>query len=312
MLKKNKKTSQSIVWTIDPFETKNAHRAPMAKTLKVFSRHLSQKIRPFSVVSPGGPSWPLPVSFPMGKNLQEFGADSVSRDLKKLHMRGMPPPTIEVHDSSSRHELVKDVLRFAKSINAGFIAVNTRRLLSSSPFKVGGFAEALIGNSSVPVIAVSPKAKVTNQIKRILFPTDFTRQSHRAFRKTLELASRFGARVELIHVENPLVLPFSYSEMAIGWADAYMKEAEQARLKRNRKNAKRWCEDARKAGVKCAYRAVRGTGSVAPSILKAAKRGHADLISLAGYRSPKTPAIMGGTVRDVLSSARTPVLEIHA
>ncbi|MGZ3712209.1 MAG: universal stress protein [Bdellovibrionota bacterium] len=227
-------------------------------------------------------------------------------------MKGMQSPTIEVHESSSRKELVDDVLRFAKAQNAGYIAVNTRRLLSSLPFKVGGFAEALIGNSKLPIIAVSPRAKVSNKIKRILFPTDFTRQSHQAFRKTLKLASLFKAQVEILHVELPLFVPFAYSEMAAGLGADYMKVAAKAQRKRVRKNAKHWLEEANKAGVKCVYRTMRGNGSIAPSILRAAQRSRTDLISLAGYRNPKTPAILGGTVRDVLSLARTPVLEIHA
>ncbi len=312
MAKQKNKSPQSIVWMIDPFETKTAHRAPLAKTLKIFSRKLSQKVRPFSVVSPGGLPWPIPVSFPMENELREFGTETVRRDLKKLRMKGIQPPTVEVHESSSRSELVRDTLRFAKAQNAGYIAVNTRRLLSSSPLKVGGFAEALIGKSSFPIIAVSPKAKVSNQIKRILFPTDFTRESHQAFRKTLKLASRFGAKVELLNVDLPLIIPTTFPEMAIEPDDSYLKEAEQSRLKRNLRSGKRWTEEAKKAGVKCVYLSVSGVGSVAPFILQAAKRGRADLISLAGYRSSNTPAILGGIIREVLSFARTPVLEIHA
>lgn len=314
MLKQKKKSPQSIVWTIDPFETKNAHRAPLAKVLKIFSKNLGQSVKPFSVASPISHSWPVPtpLPYPMGKDLQEFGIETVSRDLKKLHMRGMHPPTVEVHDTSSRRELVKDVLRFAKDQNAEYIAVNTQRLLSSFPFRVGGFAEALIGSSPLPVIAVSPKARVSNQIKRILFPSDFSRRSHQAFRKTLSLAVKFGAEIELLHVKMPLFVPFSFSEMAIGVHEDYMKTAELNRFKQTQRIAQRWCQEAKKVGVKCSYQSVSGEESVAPSILKAAKRHRSDLISMAGYRGSKTPVILGGTVRDVLSSAKIPVLEFRA
>jgi nucleotide-binding universal stress UspA family protein len=310
--KHRKAKRQPIIWAIDPFETKNAHRAPLAKFLKILSKGLSQNITPFSVVSPGAPSWTVPVAYPYGKELQEYGKKAVKNDLKKLHMKNLNPAAIEVHESSSRRELVSDVLRFAKSNNAGYIAVNTRRLLSPLPFKVGGFAEALIGNSKIPILAVSPKAKVSNQIKRILFPTDFTRQSHRAFQKTLEIAKQFEAQVILLHFEIPLQVPFSFSEMAIGFHESYMIEAENSRHVKLERSAKRWRAQADMDGVKCSFQSTRNSFSVASAILRAAKRNQADLISLAGYRSPKAPSVMGGTVRSVLSFARTPVLEIHA
>lgn len=312
MLNKDKSSKQSIVWTIDPFETKIAHRAPLAKALKVFSKALAQDVKPFSVVSPIAPSWLLPATAPSEKELQEIGTETVTQELKKMQMKGLRPPTVEVQESPSRKKLVGDTLRFAKEQNAGYIAVNTRRLLSSSPLRIGGFAEALIGNSKIPVIAVNPKAKVSNQIKNILFPTDFTRKSHVAFRKTLALASKLGAKVELLHVELPIIAPFAYSEMAPGLvADGYMKEAEKARNHRINQTAIRWLAEAKKAQVPCSYQRVRSLGPVVPPILKAAKRNRSDLISLAGYRKGGA-ALMGGNVREILGAARTPVLEFQA
>jgi nucleotide-binding universal stress UspA family protein len=312
MKKAAKKIPHPIVWAIDPFETKNAHRAPLAKAVKVFSHGLSEQVLPFSVVSPGGLAWPVPVSFPMAQELREFGIRAVRRDLKKLHVRGLQDPLVEVQTSSSRRELVEDVLRYAKAKDAGFIAVNTRRLLSPLPFKVGGFAEALIGRSGLPILAVSPKAQVPKQIKKILFPTDFTPRSRKAFRKTLEIAAKLGAEIVLLTVETPIAAPFSFAEMSLSLPDAWIVEAERARRAGNLSRALQWQKEAAKARVPCTYQNARNGSFVSTGILQAAHRLRADLISMAGYRSAGSPAVLGGTVREVLGSARIPVLEIRA
>jgi nucleotide-binding universal stress UspA family protein len=267
---------------------------------------------PFSVVSPGPLSWTVPADGPLGPELVESGTRAVSQDLKKLHMSKISTPTVKFDKSTAKRDLVDDVLRFSKKKRAGLIAVNTRRLLSPFPFKIGGFAEALIGKSNLPIIAVNPKAKVPSKIKNILFATDLSPKSHKAFRKTLKLASRLGAKIDLLHLEVPPMPPYAFTDVPIAMNQNWYVDTEKEQLKRNSKIAERWCAEAGRAGVHCTYESVRAPSSVAKAILRGAKRKKADLISMASYRRPKTPAVIGGTVRDVLSAARTPVLEIHA
>jgi nucleotide-binding universal stress UspA family protein len=307
-----KQTPRSIIWTINPYESKFAHREPLAKFLKVLSRGLSQKVMPFSVVSLGSPNWTIPNDGPMGPELVESGTRAVAEDLKRLHMNKVASPTVEFRKKTSRSDLVDDVIRFSKEQNADFIAVNTRRLLSPFPFKIGGFAEALVGKSKLPIIAVSPKAKISKQVKSILFATDFSPRSHKAFKKTLKLASKLRAKICLLHLEIRPTPPFAFTDVPIAINEGWIANTEKVQLEQSRKIASRWCTEALKSGVRCNYESVHAPTSVASAILRGAKRNKVDLISLASYRRPKTPTVIGGTVRDVLSAARTPVLEIHS
>ncbi|MGZ3649772.1 MAG: universal stress protein [Bdellovibrionota bacterium] len=245
-------------------------------------------------------------------DLKRFGVQAVKNDLKKLHLHHVAAPTVEVHESTSRRELVNDVLRFSKAMNAEFIAVNTRRLLSAFPFKIGGFAEALISKSRLPVIAVSPKAKIPKRIKVILFPTDLSPRSHRAFRKTIDLAARLKARIHILHLELPIAAPYSFGDVPVGFDGGWFVKAERLQLEAHKRAAARWSNEASRAGVRSTHQVVLDPVSLTKAILQGARKQKADLISLASYRSSKTPALIGGTIRDVLSSARTPVLELHA
>ncbi|MGZ3712054.1 MAG: universal stress protein [Bdellovibrionota bacterium] len=312
MRKSKKNLIQPIVWAIDPYEGSSAHRAPLAKFLQAMGHSLAQEILPFSVVSTSGRQWLTSAERVKDMDLKAFGTHAVEQNLKNLHMRNVARPTIEVHESASRRELVDNVLRFSRASKAGFIAVNTRRLLSPFPFKVGGFAEALISKSRVPIIAVSPKSKVPKHIKTILFPTDLSPRSHRAYRKTLELAARLKARVHILHLEIPIAAPYAFIDVPIVIDQDLVAKAEREQLRHDKQVAERWVAEAKKAGIRSSYQVVHGPISIAKAILQGAKRQKADLISLASYRHPKAPAVIGGTVRDVLSSARTPVLEIRA
>lgn len=314
MKKNNTKRAKGIVWAIDPAETRQAPRAPLAKAVKALSRGLSGKVMPFSVVAPGygGFSWPIRLSPEQQKALWEKGEKAVRNDLRKLHAGKVEKPAVEVHASATRRELVDDVVRFARTKNAGMIAVNTRRLLSPAPFKVGGFAEALIGKSPVPVLAVSPKARVPSRFRHMLFATDFSPASRRAFRRACGIAAEMKARITLVHVAIPPALPYTFTDMPMLYAAEFNAENEKATRLMNERTGKRWCQAAEKAGVRCSFEAARAASSAAPAILRLAQKRRADLICMAAYRTPSTPAILGGTMREVLSAARTPVLEIHA
>ncbi|MGE3262739.1 MAG: universal stress protein [Bacteriovoracia bacterium] len=303
-------SKKPVVWAIDPFEGKNAERAPLAKFLTNWTKGKSPSILPFSVISPGGLRWPVPVSYDFGRDLKAYGIKSVKKNLGQLKMTQTATPEVEVRDNSSRRELVNDVLKFAKKRKAGFIAVNTKTTASKSPFKLGGFAEAIIEQSELPILAVGPNAEVSGGIKEILFPTDLTERSHKAFVKVLGTAKDFGASVHLLFVARNPAIP--YAGMDFGAAATWVMESEALQREENRKVAEKWCREAKTMGVSCDYRMVKTFESTARAITKFAKSKHYDLIALASYRTTKTPALLGGTIRSVLASAETPVMEIRA
>lgn len=305
-----KKIKSTIVWAIDPNETKYTHRAPLAKFLKKLSSGLSQKVFPYSLVSPGGSTWPIPVDYAFGLDMKAKGEQSVKKELKKLHMKGLAPPTVEVHASASRRELVDSLIRYAKVQHASMIAVNTKRYLSKASSRMGGFAEALVQKSNVPVLAVSPNAKINGKLNEILFPTDYTIKSRKAFRKTLLLAKSLNAKVHILFVDNGLQAPFP--DFGLDLPASWSIAADMERRSLSERQAPKWIAEGKKLGVRCEAHTEVTQDSVANAIARFSQKKHCDLISLASYRGEKTPSMIGGTVRDVLRAAKTPVLELRA
>jgi nucleotide-binding universal stress UspA family protein len=309
MTKQNTNHKNKIVWAIDPFETRNAKRAPLAKFLKIFSQKLSLNIAPFALISPGGLAWPVPVSYEIGKKMKAFGEKVLKKDLEKLKIKNALPPTVEVHESSSRRELVGAVVKFAKEQDAAFIAVNAKSESSKIPFKLGGFAEALVAQSPVPVLAVNPKANVPSSVKSILFPTDFSKQSNKAFQETVSLAKKLGAGIQLLHVQS--VPQSSYAEIGLGTAFPFLVDALGSGPKSFPVEEKAWVKRAAEEGVPCEFHYAKIYDTIAFAVLKFAKKNKSDLIVLGSTQSANFPNLLGGTVRTILGASSIPVIEIH-
>src|SRR3989344_3448591 len=130
---------KTIIWSIDPFEVKNLSKNPILNYLKGPGR--GHRVIPFSLVSPGGLAWPLPVPPPLAKQLYLEAFQSVSTELKKLRLQNIATPIIRVAEASSKRELVDSLIRFSRKTGADYIAVNSRRLKSTAFFRMGGFTE---------------------------------------------------------------------------------------------------------------------------------------------------------------------------
>ena len=82
-----------------------------------------------------------------------------------------------------------------KKTKADAIAVSTHSKEGMDHFLLGSFAETLIHHSTIPVIAVNPRTKPHASCKNILFPTDLSAESRKAFLKMIPLAKSWEAKV---------------------------------------------------------------------------------------------------------------------
>lgn len=302
------KAAKPIVWAMDVLEGNNKERKPLAQFLHLWAKGDTRAILPFSVASPGGLRWPVPVTKDFAKDLKDFGLRTLKKELRALGMSGANPPEVKVTAELSRRELAQEVVAYAKKKKAAFIAVNTRSEKSGS--LLGGFAEALVERSDLPVLAVGPDTRVAESISSVLYPTDFSRSSHSAFQKTLAVAAGFGASLDILFVLQDPVIP--YAGMDFGASATWIMESEALLLEENRKTAEKWCKEARAVGITCIYRVLRTGDSKARAITRFAKAGKFDLIALASYRSPRTPSFLGGNTRKIIAGAQTPVMEIRS
>jgi nucleotide-binding universal stress UspA family protein len=299
---KKKGRAGGVVWAVDPLDLR-VHR-PMAQFLEGI---VAGPIFPLALISPG-----LPFSLQGGAALElHRGAElAVVKSLDRIATPRLQPPEVRLVPNSSRRELVENVLDHAKRRRAEFVAVGTRSSSAMDLLRLGGFTEALVAKASLPVLAVHPRMKA-RAVRRILFPTDFSPESRKAFRKTLEIASRLKADLLLAHVEVSPVSAFAYVDAGVAFNPAWADAEAAAIRERHHLEARYWLREARSTRVRAEYASVRNSYSVAQTVLRIAGRKKVDLISLGSYREGIARTLLGSTVRDVLRSARIPVMVIH-
>lgn len=300
-------TKHRILWAIDPWDPISAHRKSMVRMLEIWRKSVPSELVPFSVVSPGGLAWPVPFNLQLADQMSKRTKKAVKGLLKKLAVRDVRDPVVVLRPSSSRREMARAAMQFIQKNATNVIAVSTRAHTNRTGARIGGFAEHLIATSKVPVLAISPDAKV-GPIRHILFPTDFSRESRRAFNRVVQYAARFGARITLFHVRYPETPAMLYPELGTPLDWDWAKKVEEEKFKANHKSSKRWSEHARGLGVKCEFESIRSTEPLGRAISKYASKSKVDLVALLSTRGPILTGLLGSAPKDVLIHTRLPVL----
>lgn len=142
-------------------------------------------------------------------------------------------------------------------------------------------------------------------IRRILFATDFSKASRRAFDAAKTLAQSNKARLTIVHVHIPPVpfVPEQYIESP-RWASL---ETETKRW--NRTQLDTLVKDARKNGVDAA--AVLLDGEPSRQIVRTARSRRADLVVVGTHgRGAFVRFLIGSVAARVVATAACPVLTV--
>ncbi len=144
------------------------------------------------------------------------------------------------------------------------------------------------------------------RIKKIVYATDFSSASGRAFTSALTLAKSLNAQLTIVHVMIGLIpiVPEQYFDAGI-----YDRIERQTREWSQRRLASA-SERARKSGVKVST--VLREGDAAPQIVQAAKRARADLIVLGTHGRGAIPRFFLGSVAErVVRTSPCPVMTVR-
>jgi nucleotide-binding universal stress UspA family protein len=142
---------------------------------------------------------------------------------------------------------------------------------------------------------------VTGPVKTILVPTDFSAASLKAVAFAKQLARAFGARVSLLHVIEPIVLPDAAAMIAL---------PDDQLAARMHKELQKLAQNFEDADFKFESFLVR-KGTPFHEITLAGATSKSDLIVIAthGYTGLKH-VLLGSTAERVVRHARCPVLVV--
>jgi nucleotide-binding universal stress UspA family protein len=135
--------------------------------------------------------------------------------------------------------------------------------------------------------------RVTMNAKKVVFATDFSVASHEAFRLANTLAKEWGARIILVHVQEP-ALAYGAGEFALG---DFEPSAEVLKP----------LLDEFKSDVPCEKRVL--IGDPAETVVRVAKEENADIIVVGSHgRTGLVRLLMGSVAETIVRRAPCPVL----
>jgi nucleotide-binding universal stress UspA family protein len=142
------------------------------------------------------------------------------------------------------------------------------------------------------------------RLRRILYATDFSPASARAFGEAVALARSQGAGLIVLHVLTP-PSPFVKGEPPRSWVELEARARRQAERRLARLVA---------AGTRAGIRVTSAltTGTPAPTIARRARRERADAIVIGTHgRSGLGRLFMGSVATQVLQLAPCPVVTVR-
>lgn len=300
----------NLIWAVDPVDRDAKRAKTLAKLAKVWGKGMKTQVFPAGVLT----SFDMglaPEAFPIVvENLERFSKRDLMPFLKKSKMPGLRGAKIFAQKFSSRTRAVQTVVDFAADKNAEAILASTHGRRGFERLTLGSFVEKLMVNSPVPVVTVNPRTQVPDGIRRILFPTDFSPDSTKAFRQALKWARRFKASVTIYNLfETPV--PYAAYDFSFGGGDPRLVQmAMDSAQEGCRESGDKLVLAGRKLGVPCEFVLQTKYGLPEDGILKQAAKCGADLIVLTSSRGPLSQRVFGRVTKDVLSRSTCPVVTV--
>jgi nucleotide-binding universal stress UspA family protein len=142
------------------------------------------------------------------------------------------------------------------------------------------------------------------QIRRILHPTDFSKNSQLAIPYVRHFADQYGAEVHVLHVLEPVVSTTDFT-----WAGLNYAELEQRRLASAREALQRLLEESAFSGLQIVQAIERGKSH---DVIRSYVEEHGvDLVILATHgHTGLTHLLLGSTAEMVVRTVTCPVLTV--
>jgi nucleotide-binding universal stress UspA family protein len=296
---------KKILWAIDAFDRPETQEG-VIQTLKAMSQRTQCEILPLFALSPAQ-ARVSPAYVPLwGDAFKALAEKRMAELLQKSDLPRLSAPEILIEKSDpSLRTSVERVLKKAGERGCDAIAVATHARKGLNRFLLGSFAETLILQSHIPVLAVNPGAHAPQVISKILYPTEFNQAARDEFEHVVRLGLELGAKVTLYYKEPPLggdpsmVAPVSFD---------YLEQQAEVR----KEVAQTWVSWAAGLGAKVTAEFDNQPGNVVDALTDYAATEKFDLIAMVSQASRVTAVMLGSVSRQVLRQAPCPVWVQHS
>ncbi len=195
-----------------------------------------------------------------------------------------------------------ELIAACRELGDGLLVVGARKRSGLSDLLLGSTAERVLRKASVPVLLA--RRALAPQPACILAPTDFSEASRPALEEAIALARRWGARLVLLHVIEPIVQSYAWATDLAG-GEIYVIEPDELQPE--------WdalIKSLDLTGVSWEQQTIKG--EVSSTVAAAAQSLHADLIVMGTHgRTGLTHALLGSVAEGVARAADTCVLTVR-
>jgi nucleotide-binding universal stress UspA family protein len=298
-----------IIWAVDPFaERVMLQRAAAWAIQELTESNPSSVVQPVYLVNDLSTEGIIPQRLVRSfiEKIEAFGNDSLKRITHRLPLQHIRPLQVVSRPFSSIEDGVRELVKASEHQGGHLVVASTRagKGGSSSFVLPGSFVEALAEHSDLPILVVNPKWRRATGIPSIFFPSDLSPESHEWFLRTLEFAKTMTAKVTLFHkIDFPLSQPFEVAFRIF----PEIQETLYRKIKESQAEAKRWTQEAKKAGVRLSVIVdSKMVGSLSDAVLKCLEQ-HPGSVIIAPPLSVTYPR---STIRTLMKRAPFPMLYI--
>ena len=213
---------------------------------------------------------------------------------------------ILIEKSSSRRKAVNAVIQYSKKANDDLIVVSSHGRSGPGRLVLGSFAESLLATSPVPVLFLCEGTDQPAQHSgKILFPTDFSEPSKRAFDLFLEQLKGYGGEVILYHAVSP---PGAIYDTGVMSMPVYVPESYWLELREwSDRESDQMQKNAISKGFKVRAVIQDGVLNTPMAIEKFAQDEKVDLIGMASLSRGLESAILGSVAKGIFRLRKWPV-----
>jgi nucleotide-binding universal stress UspA family protein len=287
-----------VIWAFDPYASEPDTQRLALMALKEMTEDLDVEVTPVFLYGAH--------ELPQINSFAQKVVNEVTRDIARNGQLHISPIVVIAEPFFRIRNAVQELIHYAKDQRSDCILLNTRARKGVGRLLLGSFAEELSLRSEVPLLVVNPHCD-SNVKKKIIFATDFSEESRKAFVQVVELARVSQVALILFHqARYPLPPTIGYAFCpyplyeGISDDDIQMKRAQ----------AQDWIQQAKRAGVEISVQFEEREKQPFAGILDFTAENPGILAMTA--RSGRFETIcLGSTVRRVLREACCPVWIVH-
>jgi nucleotide-binding universal stress UspA family protein len=213
---------------------------------------------------------------------------------------------LEIHEAKRKGFAAGEViLDYAAEVDADLIVMGTHGRRGAARLLLGSVAAEVVRRAKCPVMTLGHREepRAIETFERILVPVDFSEYSQAAIRYAEELAGRYEASLQLLHVVEVPTYPYFYVPPEEEYVESRKDRAGQA--------LNELASEVLITPVSCSTH-VRN-GRAASEIVRFGEENDSDLLVITTHGlSGLDRLLMGSTAEEVLSRVSMPVLTVKA